>query len=71
VPLSEPLKALWGDDALLRAVAAGDDYQIAFTAPPGLVGPFTQMGRVENGQGVRLLLNGKPVTVSKTGYTHF
>ena len=71
VPLSEPLKALWGDDALLRAVAAGDDYQIAFTAPPGLVGPFTQMGWVENGQGVRLLLNGKLVTVSKTGYTHF
>ena len=33
VPLSAPLRALWGGNALLRAVVAGDDYQIAFTAP--------------------------------------
>jgi len=31
---SVPLRAFWGEDALLRAVTAGDDYQIAFTAPP-------------------------------------
>ena len=40
VPLSSQLKALWSANTLLRAVTAGDDYQIAFTAPPNLTGPF-------------------------------
>jgi len=71
VPLSAPLKALWGADVLPRAVTAGDDYQIAFTAPPGLSGPFTQIGRVESGQGVGMVLRGKDVAISKPGYRHF
>ncbi|HJS46223.1 MAG TPA: thiamine-phosphate kinase [Rhizomicrobium sp.] len=71
VPLSEPLRALWGEDTLLRAVTAGDDYQIAFTAPPGLSGPFTQIGRVDAGQGVCLTRNGKQIAVAKPGYKHF
>lgn len=71
VPLSEQVKALWGAEACLRAVTAGDDYQIAFTAPPGLCGPFTQIGRVEAGQCVCLTLNGKQIAVGKPGYTHF
>ena len=71
VPLSAQLTALWGADAPLRAVTAGDDYQIAFTAPPGLNGPFTQIGRVEAGQDVFLTLNGKEIAVSKPGYKHF
>ncbi len=31
----DALRALWGDDdaAIIRAATAGDDYQIAFTAP--------------------------------------
>jgi len=71
VPLSAPLRSLWGDVALLRAVAAGDDYQIAFTAPPGLNGPFTQIGRVEKGEGISLMLGDKDVAVPKPGYRHF
>lgn len=71
VPLSAPLKALWGENALLRAVAAGDDYQIAFTAAPGLEGPFTAIGRVEAGQGVCLTMNGVEIAVPKPGYKHF
>ncbi|HKU53774.1 MAG TPA: thiamine-phosphate kinase [Rhizomicrobium sp.] len=71
VPLSEPLRALWGEDTLLRAVTAGDDYQIAFTAPPGLSGPFTEIGRVEAGQGVSLTRNGKEIAVPNPGYRHF
>lgn len=71
VPLSAPLRALWHDNALLRAVAAGDDYHVAFTAPPGLNGPFTQIGRVEKGEGVSLTVNGKDVALSKAGYRHF
>ena len=71
VPLSAPLRALWGEDALLRAVTAGDDYQIAFTAPPGLKGPFTSIGRVTAGEGVSLIVNGLDVKIPLTGYQHF
>ena len=71
VPLSIPLRSFWGDNAILRAVAAGDDYQIAFTAPPGLEGPFTQIGRVEAGEGVSLTLDGKDAAVPRPGYRHF
>lgn len=71
VPLSEPLRALWGDGALTRAVTAGDDYQIAFTAPPERTGPFTRIGRVEKGEGVSLMLRGEPVALGNTGYKHF
>ena len=70
VPLSAPLNQLWGERALLRAVAAGDDYQIAFTAKPGLEGPFTQIGRVEEGTGVVLMLAGAETPVA-SGYRHF
>jgi len=71
VPLSAPLRALWGDAALLRAVAAGDDYQIAFTAPPGLEGPFARIGRVEEGESVDLLIAGRKVALPSGGYRHF
>jgi thiamine-monophosphate kinase len=70
VPLSAPLRALWGEGTLLRAVCAGDDYQIAFTAPPGLDGPFTQIGRVEAGAGAVLTLAGQEIAVPP-GYRHF
>ncbi len=35
IPRSDALRALWGDgiEAIVRAATAGDDYQIAFTAP--------------------------------------
>lgn len=71
VPLSAPLCALWNNDALLRAVAAGDDYQIAFTAQPGLDGPFTRIGHVETGEGVSLTLAGNNIAIPKPGYRHF
>jgi len=71
VPLSAPLRALWGADALLRAVGAGDDYQIAFTGPPGLDGPFSHIGFVESGHGVSLTVAGREVAVPRPGYRHF
>lgn len=71
VPLSPALQALWGTDALARAVIAGDDYQTAFTAPPGLNGPFTRIGEVRVGEGVSLRVNGKEVVVPQPGYRHF
>ena len=71
VPLSPVLKALWGTDTLARAVAAGDDYQIAFTAPQGFDGPFTCIGQVEAGEGVSLIVNGHEVVIPQPGYRHF
>jgi thiamine-monophosphate kinase len=71
VPLSAPLRALWGEAALLRAVTAGDDYQIAFTASPGLRGPFTPIGQVVAGKGVNLVVEGQEVVLPKPGYRHF
>jgi thiamine-monophosphate kinase len=71
VPLSAPLRALWGDEVLTRAVTAGDDYQIAFAAPAGLEGPFTRIGRVEEGEGVDLLIAGRKAVLPSGGYRHF
>lgn len=71
VPLSTPIRALWGEGALLRAIVAGDDYQIAFTGPPGLSGPFTRIGHVERGNGVAFTRGGKEVAIPKPGYRHF
>lgn len=72
IPRSEALRALWGDEApaILRAVGAGDDYEVAFTAadaPPNC----TQIGTVIPGRGVALLMSGKILTVSSPGYRHF
>lgn len=71
VPLSPALKALWGAGTLPRAAAAGDDYQIAFAARPGLNGPFTCIGHVEAGDGVNLSVNGEAVVIIQPGYRHF
>jgi thiamine-monophosphate kinase len=71
VPLSPALRMLWGEGALLRAVVAGDDYQIAFTAPAGLTGPFTQIGQVVAGKGVTLSVDGKEIAIPRPGYRHF
>jgi thiamine-monophosphate kinase len=71
VPLPAPLRALWGEGALQRAVTAGDDYQIAFTALPGLTGPFTHIGQVAAGEGVSLNINGREIAIPRPGYRHF
>jgi thiamine-monophosphate kinase len=71
VPLSAPLRALWGEDALRRAVTAGDDYQIAFTAAPDRTGPFTRIGKVVAGEGVSLTLASREIAIPHPGYRHF
>lgn len=71
IPRSPELRALWGDsiDAILRAATAGDDYQIAFTAPQADV---ICIGRVEEGMGVVLIdARGREVAVPSPGFTHF
>jgi len=81
LPLSRDLRRLGGDP--VRAATAGDDYEIAFTAPvrksaaiaraaanAGVL--VTAIGRVGKGEGVALLDGaGREIAVSRRGYTHF
>jgi thiamine-monophosphate kinase len=85
VPVSLPLLGLWPDakDRIVRAVTAGDDYEIAFTAPAsgraavfsaaakaGV--PVTEIGRVEAGKGAVLCdPQGRNIPVDRPGYVHF
>ena len=73
IPRSDALRAFWGDgaEAILRAATAGDDYQIAFTAPPGLSGPFTRIGDVKAGEDVAMTYNDKLIAIPQPGYRHF
>lgn len=82
VPLSPSLRAVWPDEAgMLRAITAGDDYEIAFTAPSlelvqsaakscGVA--VTRIGSVDSGAGVAVLgRDGRKVALARGGYTHF
>jgi thiamine-monophosphate kinase len=86
IPRSAALRALWGDgdEAVLRAATAGDDYQIAFTAPDSKEAAIaeaardaqttqvTRIGRVERGSGIALLdAQGREIAVSSKGFEHF
>jgi thiamine-monophosphate kinase len=84
IPLSTGVAALWGRglEARVRAATSDDDYEIAFTAPPGartkvrevaaIAGvTVTEIGRVEAGEGAVLLDHGKVVTIGRAGYMHF
>jgi thiamine-monophosphate kinase len=85
VPLSPHLVRLYGDDIETRAAAvtAGDDYELAFTAPANSRDslrkiasetgvPITEIGHVEPGSGMVLLDgDGHQVALRQTGYVHF
>ncbi len=85
IPLTPSLRELWGnsDEAVIRAATAGDDYELAFTAPAILrervvaaaeaAGvSITEIGRVQAGSGVLLLDRaGNRLPVEKSGFTHF
>lgn len=85
VPVSPQLRQLRGNDseAIARAATAGDDYEIAFTAPPsrceaiGQVAAKTltrvsEIGRVVAGEGAVLLDGeGREIPLERKGYTHF
>ena len=72
------------DPARLSAVlGGGDDYELLFTAPPDVEAqlaalarkvavPVTAIGRIEAGQGVRVVdQGGTEITVKVAGYEHF
>jgi thiamine-monophosphate kinase len=85
LPLSSAAKVITdGEPGVRIAVAAGgDDYELLFTAPAGLAKaiddlssvlglPITTIGRIEPGEGVRLVdAEGRTIPVGKSGYQHF
>ena len=85
VPLSAQLASLWGrgTHVLLRAATAGDDYELAFTAPSAARTAVadvaraagvtvSEIGRVEAGTGVELIDEaGRAIAVDRRGFTHF
>lgn len=64
------------------ALTAGDDYELAFTLPPGCeadlaryaerLPPYTRIGRIDAAPGLRLIdAQGNPFAFSHRGYDHF
>jgi thiamine-monophosphate kinase len=85
LPLSGPARAAI-DVAPAQALApliGGDDYELLFAAPPeveaalaalaqSIMVPLTAIGRIEAGQGVRVLdPEGRPIAPLAPGYRHF
>lgn len=85
---SVPLSAVgnrYRDDPLVQraALAGGDDYELAFSAPPnrrddigavaGRTGvALTRIGRVERGSGVTVIdRTGRPIVLTEAGFDHF
>lgn len=85
LPLSPAAQAILVDDPDLRVslAAGGDDYELVFAAPAAatraieelssVLGlPITVIGRIEPGEGVRLVgADARTVPVGKRGYRHF
>lgn len=80
-----PVLAATDDRALARAclTAGGDDYELAFTAPPSnrdallslsetLDLPLSRIGRIVPGQGLRLQdASGRELALGRQGFDHF
>ncbi len=82
LPRSEAVRRLWtGREGIVAAATAGDDYEIAFTAPSDTAAleagrkagvSVTRIGRVEAGQGVILVDSaGQEIPVRRRGFVHF
>jgi thiamine-monophosphate kinase len=85
LPLSPAARVIVDSDPTLRArlAAAGDDYELLFTAPaettPAIAAlssrlgiPITMIGMIEPGSAVRLVgADGQTIPVGQTGYRHF
>ena len=75
VPLSDALLRMGGESLATRltAATAGDDYELLFTAPPGVVTDpdVAMIGRVMAGEGLSLYHHGAPVPLpASLGYEH-
>jgi thiamine-monophosphate kinase len=85
LPLSPPARIIVDGEPGVRTTlaAGGDDYELLFTASAGLTRaidglssdlglPITRIGRIEPGEGVRLVdAEGRTIPVGESGYRHF
>jgi thiamine-monophosphate kinase len=82
VPISDIVKNNFGEKALEMALGGGEDYELIFTGNIETVNrvkkeakcPVTIIGEIISGRAGKIDLidnNGKPVTINKTGWTHF
>lgn len=84
LPLSKPVQTLTSHQwALQWALTGGDDYELCFTAAPGLssridacmqsIGlPATAIGAITHGQGIVCIAeNGEAMALQTPGYRHF
>ncbi|NOT86265.1 MAG: thiamine-phosphate kinase [Methylococcaceae bacterium] len=76
LPLSPQVKhyiATTGDWQM--PLGAGDDYELCFTISPAklksLAIPYTQIGIIDQGDGVRITQSGSTQPLSRQGYEHF
>lgn len=83
IPVSQKLEALLGqENALQAALAGGDDYELCFTAPPGMRPQLfrytkeqqlnlARIGVMTSGTGVKVFRNGQSVAYERGGFDHF
>jgi thiamine-monophosphate kinase len=84
VPLSDAARAAIAADPALRdtALSGGDDYEIVLTLPTHKLAAFraaaeaagvatAEIGRIQAGEGTRLLQDGKPLVFTRASYSHF
>lgn len=83
IPLSPEARQLLAEEKISweSLVTAGDDYEVIFTLPPAskqyltslsaTVPSITIIGVMQTGQGVQLIHNGTPLSLSRQGFTHF
>ena len=84
VPLSDAARAaIAAEPALLETtLTGGDGYEIVLALPPGKLTALraaaqvadvavAEIGRVQAGEGTRFLKGGKPLTFTRTSYSHF
>jgi thiamine-monophosphate kinase len=85
LPLSSGARVIVAAEPGVRArlAAGGDDYELLFTAPAGstkaITGlssalglPLTRIGKIEAGEGVRLVdAAGRTIPIQEPGYRHF
>jgi len=79
LPLSKSLSELPRTEASKLALSSGDDYELCFTVPQQyqqqlektLADQCTLIGSIESKNGLRLLDNGKKISLEEGGYDHF
>ena len=81
VPADDVLKRAYPDDWLLLALSGGEDYELLFTAPPGVMDevttlldvPVSVIGEIVDGPQVVTVLDqaGGPMQIERGGWDHF